>query len=217
MTDEVRPDSTRSNPTHDQTMKKLTYFTPFIAFAVTCLGADLPTFQNDVAADAWLRQNLPRFKQSCENLEKRGGYEYQSVAAVSFPGFRFNNAGKLCIDVPVDLKGTARVIRLLQNRSNAGHAARYKLLDGEVTAGKLPDPEEYVGRCMAIYWEAMGDFGSYLADLEKIVGAIPQDALQFPCVSPKVLGEVTPEQYLKMHPEIAEFLRARYLKLKSPQ
>ena len=198
-------------------MKRLTYFTPFIAFAVTCLAADLPTFENDMAADAWLKQTFPDFKSSSVWMEKRGGYEYTSGTTSSFLGFHYNDAGKLCIEVPKDLKGAARLTRLLQNRCNAGHAPRFKLVDADVLSGKLANSDEFVKRYMDIYWEATSDFGAYLAELEKIVGAIPQDALQFPCVSPKVLGEVTPGQYLKLHPEIAEFLRARYLKLKSPQ
>ena len=195
-------------------MKLASIFAIF-CLSSTCFADDLPKFQNDMAADAWLRQNVAGFKGSSGWMDKRGGYEYTSGTTSSFLGFHYNETGKLCIELPKDLKGAARLTRLLQHWANAGHAPRYKLVDTDVLSGKLVKPDEFVKRYLDIYWEAMADCGLYLAELQKTVGPIPKESLSFSGASPAIVGEMTPEEFIRQQPKVNEFLQAKFTELKS--
>lgn len=147
-------------------------------------------------------------------MEKRGGYVYVSVDKISsFLGFRYNDEGKLCIEIPNNTEGTKRFVHLLQHRCSAGHALRYKLLEDSAADGKIQDSKKFIDEYLSIYWESMIDFESYLGDLKKLVGDLPTDGLQY---YPFQIEKA--DELLKKNPEIEKFILARFesLTLKKP-
>src|SRR5215470_3057962 len=93
----------------------------------TSLGGGLPSFDDDNAADKWLRLMSPFYLSMAKQVEERGGYAFRNWNQSR--GIVVHENGTRYIQLGDDLKGSERISVLIFEMTNAFQAGKHIEID----------------------------------------------------------------------------------------
>jgi hypothetical protein len=183
----------RPNPKKVTAMTGRLCFGIFLCAALTGVAhaTDLPTFKDDLAADAWLRRTSVTYRKMAETMDARGGYRIANTTL-------YPRSMMICEEKkPVVLlnekqTGALRVTLMIFEFSNASQADKFR----EIAGGGTTTAEEYAILHMLVEYESLHLHEAVLADLDKALGAVPPEMFQVFMPATKTFAEYRlPEAY----------------------
>lgn len=157
-------------------MKLIT--TALALLSSVAFATDLPSFDKDTAAHAWLLKNSRTFAASAAKLEKSGGVKF-TFGTSTLNGNYYDDDGHRCIGIPESIKGAERLNRIAFHVVNAANDSRVKAIDAAAAAGKITTAESFADQQFAVYYDSHLALYKILSELDASNNGLPKEALQF--------------------------------------
>ena len=140
---------------------------------LTPSAGELPIFQDDTAADTWLRQTSATYRKMAATMEARGGY---SIALTTeYPeSMTISKRDRPVILLNEKQKGATRLTLLIFEFANASQWEKFR----EIAASGTTDSTEYAILHMLIEYESLLLHHQVLADLDQALGGVPKEMFQ---------------------------------------
>ncbi len=113
-----------------------------LACGYAASAAELPAFETDQQADAWLRKHSAFYLKMTEAIDKRGGYKF--LPSKEIPGgLAYTRDGQGYIELSEKLKGAHRVSIIIFEVTNLYQDDRHQEVTRRVYSGELNNPVEF--------------------------------------------------------------------------
>jgi len=163
-------------------MRALLYLASLL-YGMTAFAGGLPAFQDDLAADRWLRETSPFFRMMAVAVDGRGGYQIRS-AVLPFKGNVMMEGSHRFIELNKNVTGDERVSILIFEMTNAYQAPKHEAIDADAFSGRIKNAREFG------FWHEMVELDGLrlhrkvLVELDRAVGGISPAMLHW--INPKL-------------------------------
>lgn len=136
----------------------------------------IPKFPSDKAADQWLRQLSPKYRNMAEFVDKRWGCEF-GRNTLSAGGLAYIQDGKGHIDLNDALKNAYRVSVIIFEMTNLFQQDRHEEITSPVRRGELRDATRFAMLRESVEYDGLRLHREVLLELERELGELPSEMI----------------------------------------
>ncbi|MFM2221064.1 MAG: hypothetical protein RLZZ553_812 [Verrucomicrobiota bacterium] len=156
-------------------------FALLLILPLKLLGAGLPEFGDDKAADAYFREKSATFRKMAESVDRLGGYDIVTAESVSEPtgqvpvltGMAHTQEGRRKIELNPKLIGPERWSILIFELTNHAQEEHHQAINREAREGKLSGPDEYGILRQLVEFDGLRIHRQVLEEVEAAAGPLP--------------------------------------------